>query len=38
VARLRGRTVRERVGELINVAHPDFRADLTAKARAMGYI
>jgi acyl-CoA hydrolase len=38
VARLRGRTVRERVLELINVAHPDFRADLTAKARAMGYL
>jgi len=38
VARLRGRTVRERALELINVAHPDFRADLAAKARAMGYI
>jgi acyl-CoA hydrolase len=38
IARLRGRTVRERVRELIAVAHPDFRAELTAKAKAIGYI
>jgi acyl-CoA hydrolase len=38
VARLRGKTVRERAQELISVAHPDFRAELTLKARAMGYI
>jgi acyl-CoA hydrolase len=38
IARLRGRTVRERVRELIAIAHPDFRADLTAKAKAIGYI
>ncbi|MCI4369604.1 MAG: 4-hydroxybutyrate--acetyl-CoA CoA transferase [Thermoplasmata archaeon] len=38
VARLRGKTVRERTRELIAVAHPDFRADLTAKARALGYL
>lgn len=38
IARLRGRTVRERTRELISVAHPDFRADLTAKAKALGYL
>ncbi len=38
IARLRGRTVRERVRELISVAHPDFRGDLAAKAKAVGYI
>lgn len=38
VARLRGKTVRERAQELIAIAHPDFRADLTAKARALGYL
>ncbi len=34
VASLRGRTVQERVLELIQVAHPDFRADLIESARA----
>jgi acyl-CoA hydrolase len=38
VARLRGRTVRERTRELIAIAHPDFRADLTAKAKSLGYL
>jgi acyl-CoA hydrolase len=38
IAQLRGRTVRERVRELIAVAHPDFRADLSSKAKALGYI
>ncbi len=38
IARLRGRTVRERVRELVAVAHPDFRADLTARAKELGYI
>jgi acyl-CoA hydrolase len=38
VARLRGKTVRERVQELIAVAHPEFRAELTLKAKAMGYL
>ncbi|OFI06291.1 succinyl-CoA:coenzyme A transferase [Clostridium acetireducens DSM 10703] len=28
VASLRGRSISERVGELINIAHPDFRAEL----------
>jgi len=38
VARLRGRTVRERTRELIGIAHPDFRDELTAKAKKMGYL
>lgn len=38
VARLRGRTVRERTRELISVAHPDFRAELTEQARKLGYL
>ncbi len=38
VARLRGRTVRERTQALISIAHPDFRADLTAQARTLGYL
>ena len=38
VARLRGKTVRERTRELIAIAHPDFRADLTAKAKSLGYL
>ena len=38
IARLRGRTVRERTRELIAVAHPDFRADLETKARKLGYL
>ncbi|MBP7263795.1 MAG: acetyl-CoA hydrolase/transferase family protein [Spirochaetia bacterium] len=38
VARLRGRTVRERVEELIGVAAPEFRQELKSQARAMGYI
>lgn len=38
VARLRGRTVRERTRELIAVAHPDFRADLAEQARRLGYL
>ncbi len=37
IARLRGRTTRERAAALIAVAHPDFRADLTARAKALGY-
>jgi len=38
VACLRGKTVRERAQELINIAHPDFRAELTAQARALRYL
>lgn len=37
VAELRGRTVAERARALIAVAHPDFRDDLAAQARALGY-
>lgn len=35
VATLIGRSLRERARELIAVAHPDFRAELTAEARRM---
>jgi len=38
VARLRGRTIRERVAELISVAAPEFREDLKAQARKLDYI
>lgn len=38
VARLRGKTVRERVHELVAIAHPDFRAELTEKAKGLGYL
>ncbi|MDO8805842.1 MAG: acetyl-CoA hydrolase/transferase C-terminal domain-containing protein [Elusimicrobiota bacterium] len=37
-ARLRGRTVRERAGALIAVAHPDFRAELETQALKLGYL
>ncbi|MEX0331959.1 MAG: GNAT family N-acetyltransferase [Puniceicoccaceae bacterium] len=33
IASLRGRTIQERVQELIQVAHPDFREDLLRQAR-----
>lgn len=32
IAHLKGRSVRERVEAMINIAHPDFRADLRAEA------
>ncbi|HZO80441.1 MAG TPA: acetyl-CoA hydrolase/transferase C-terminal domain-containing protein [Candidatus Binataceae bacterium] len=35
IATLIGRSLRERARELIAVAHPDFRAELTAEARRM---
>jgi acyl-CoA hydrolase len=38
IARLRGRSFRERAQALISVAHPKFREELTAKAKALGYI
>ncbi len=38
VARLRGRTVRERVRELVAVANPAFRSELEAQARKLGYL
>jgi 4-hydroxybutyrate CoA-transferase len=38
VASLYGKPVRERARELINVAHPQFREQLTASARELGYL
>ena len=38
IAPLRGRDVRQRTLNLIAVAHPDFRAELTRQAREMHYI
>lgn len=35
IARLRGRTIRERIEEFINIANPDFRADLKRAARRL---
>jgi 4-hydroxybutyrate CoA-transferase len=35
IARLRGKGLRERVGEMLAVAHPDFRADLRKDARRL---
>lgn len=35
IASLRGKTVRERIGELIAVAHPDFRGELRAEAKRL---
>jgi len=35
IASLRGKTVRERIGELIAVAHPDFRGELKAEAKRL---
>ena len=38
IARLRGKTVRERAKELIAVAHPRFREELAAQAKKLGYL
>ncbi len=38
VAELRGRTIRERTKALISIAHPRFRDELTAHAKALNYI
>jgi 4-hydroxybutyrate CoA-transferase len=35
IASLRGKTVRERIGELISVAHPDFREELKTEAKRL---
>lgn len=35
VAQLRGKTAKQRTREMIAIAHPDFRAELTATARQM---
>lgn len=37
VAYLRGRTVKERALQLIQIAHPDFRDELTFEAKKLGY-
>ncbi|KHF38802.1 acetyl-CoA hydrolase/transferase family protein [Halalkalibacter okhensis] len=37
VAKLRGKTIRERVEALIQIAHPNFRDELTLEAEKMGY-
>lgn len=38
IARLRGRTVAERARNLIAIAQPEFRAELTERARQLGYL
>ena len=38
VAELRGRTIRERTKALIDIAHPDFRDDLTRAAAELRYL
>ena len=38
VAELRGRSIRERTRALIEIAHPDHRADLTDQAQRMNYL
>lgn len=35
IARLRGKTLRERIGEMVAVAHPDFRGELRAEAKRL---
>jgi acyl-CoA hydrolase len=38
VAELHGKSIRERARELIGIAHPDFRDELTAQARRTHYL
>ncbi len=38
VAELRGRSVRERAATLIDIAHPDFRAELLHEAKRLKYL
>ena len=38
VAEMRGRSISERARALIAIAHPEFREDLTAEGRALGYL
>ena len=37
VAQLRGKSARQRAAALIAIAHPDFRAELAAQAKAFGF-
>ena len=38
IAEMRGRTIRERSQQLIGIAHPQFRDELSAEARTLGLI
>jgi 4-hydroxybutyrate CoA-transferase len=38
IAHLKGNEIRKRVQDLIRIAHPDFRDQLTFEARKMNYI
>ncbi|WP_100373521.1 acetyl-CoA hydrolase/transferase family protein [Bacillus sp. FJAT-45037] len=38
VAKLRGKTIRERTQALIQIAHPSFRDELTEQAKELGYL
>jgi acyl-CoA hydrolase len=38
VAQLRGKSAKQRAGELIAIAHPAFRAELTLSAKNMNLI
>ncbi|UCC54944.1 MAG: butyryl-CoA:acetate CoA-transferase, partial [Anaerolineaceae bacterium] len=38
VARLHGKTVRQRAKALINIAHPKFRGELSRAAQELGYL
>jgi acetyl-CoA hydrolase len=38
IARLYGQSIRQRAIQLINIAHPQFRDELTYKARELNYI
>ncbi len=38
VAELYGKTIRQRAQNLINIAHPEFREELTRKARELNYL
>jgi acyl-CoA hydrolase len=38
VAQLRGKSAKQRARELIGIAHPDFRAELTAQARSINLL
>jgi acetyl-CoA hydrolase len=38
VADLYGKTIRQRAQQLINIAHPDFRADLLTQAKELHYL